>query len=315
MVMTTMGMTSTAPSRSVRTLAFASLWLVASAAAAAAAPGGPALRSGDVPVGEGVSIHYLEAGDRDARTTILFVPGWSTASGVWRDQLAAFAPTARVVAIDPRSQGRSTVTTHANTPEQRAQDLRQVIKALALTNVVLVGWSQGVQDVAAYAAAFQGEGIAGYVLVDAAVSAGAADSVSRPEELKEELERLAFYVRHQERYLRGMMEAIIRAPVARRRIDELVRDGLRTPPDVGASMLLMDFIAVDRRPALARFDRPTLVVAAGSGDVEALRAMTARIKGARLEVVDDAGHAVFLDQPERFQALLAAFVRSLEAKR
>ena len=58
-----------------------------------------------------------------------------------------------------------------------------------MTNVVLVGWSQGVQDVAAYAAAFNGEGVSGYVLVDAAVGQGAAAAVAQPELLKGLLER------------------------------------------------------------------------------------------------------------------------------
>lgn len=93
---------------------------------------------------------------------------------VWQEQMTGFASTARVVSIDPRSQGQSTITTKSNTPEQRAQDLHQVIRSLALENIVLVGWSQGVQDVAAYAAAFEGDNITGYVLVDAAVSSGAA---------------------------------------------------------------------------------------------------------------------------------------------
>lgn len=291
-----------------------SLYLCVSLAwsALAVAEALPGTRAGDVDVGEGVRIHYIQGGDRGAAATLLFVPGWSFAGSVWRDQMAAFAPAARVVAIDPRSQGDSTITVKSNTPEQRAQDMRQVIRSLALTNVVLVGWSQGVQDVAAYAAAFEGDAIRGYVLVDSLVSSGAAVAVSQPQRLQEELERLVLYQRAQRQYLHGMMNAIIHAPRARERIDEYVAIGLRTPPDLGVSMLLMDFIAPDRRPALAKFNRPTLVVAAtGSGEVEALREMAGRIEGARFEVIADAGHAVFLDQPQRFQAVLADFVRSI----
>lgn len=274
----------------------------------------PALDEGNVDVGDGVRIHYLQGGDRDADTTLLFVPGWSTSAGIWRDQMRAFSTTARVVAIDPRSQGGSTLATHGNTPEQRAHDLHAVIGALGLSRVVLVGWSQGVQDVAAYAAAFGGDAIAGYVLVDATVGAGPAAAVERPAQLQQLLERLAFYQQHPRQYLQGMMEAIIRSPAGRRRIDEYVDTGLRTPPDIGIAMLLMDFIAIDRRPALARFDRPTLVIAAASsGELDAQREMAQRIAGARFETVADAGHALFLDQPQRFHALLAGFVRQLPA--
>lgn len=268
-----------------------------------------ALRAGDIDVGDGVRIHYLEGGDPRAKTTLLFVPGWSTSSAIWRDQMTAFASRARVVSIDPRSQGESTITVKSNTPEQRAKDLREVIRSLALRNIVLVGWSQGVQDVAAYAAAFAGESIIGYVLVDSAIGSGAAASVAKPQELQQTLERLALYQQHQKEYLRGMMNAIIRSPQGRARIEEYVTIGLRTPPDLGISMLMMDFIAYDRRPALARFNRPTLIIAAAdSSEVDAQREMSRQISGARFEIIADAGHAVFIDQPDRFRTLLADFI-------
>ena len=270
----------------------------------------PDTRAGNITVAEGVHIHYVESGDRTAPLTILFVPGWCTSSAIWRDQMKEFASTVHVVAIDPRSQGDSTITTDSNTPERRAEDLRKVIQSLNRTNVVLVGWSQGVQDVAAYAAAYRGEGIAGYVLVDSTVGAGAAHAVQRPQQLKQQLERLAIYARYPKQYLRGMMEAIIRSPEGRERIDEFVAIGLRTPPDLGIGMLVMDFIAYDRRPTLEAFNRPTLIIAsAHSDELEGQRLMSSRIKGARFATIDDAGHAVFLDQPRRFRSLLSEFIQ------
>jgi pimeloyl-ACP methyl ester carboxylesterase len=276
------------------------------------AHGASSMREGDVEVGSGVRIHYVDGGDPQAKITLLFIPGWSMSTAVWRDQMNFFADSARVVSIDPRSQGLSTVTLQLNTPEQRAKDLHEVIKSLAIPNVVLVGWSQGVQDVAAYAAAFNGEGVSGYVLVDAAVGQGAAAAVAQPELLKGLLERLVIYQEHQKEYLHGMMNAIIQSPEGRKRIDEYVHIGLRTPPDLGVSMLMMDFIAYDRRPALAKFNRPTLIVAAAqSGELEVQRQMSRQIKDAKLEIIDNAGHAVFIDQPQRFRSLLADFVQRL----
>jgi hypothetical protein len=69
--------------------------------------------------------------------------------------------------------------------------------------------------------------------------------------MKELLERLAIYQEHQKEYLQDMMNSIIQSPEGRKRIDEYVQIGLRTPPDLGVSMPLMDFIAYDRRAALA----------------------------------------------------------------
>lgn len=68
------------------------------------------MREGDVDVGNGVRIHYVDGGDQQARTTLLFIPGSSMSTVVWRDQMNFFARSARVVSVDPRSQGQSTVT-------------------------------------------------------------------------------------------------------------------------------------------------------------------------------------------------------------
>ena len=269
---------------------------------------------GEIEVGDGVKIHYVESGERDAKTTILFIPGWSMSTAVWRDQMDSFASDVHVVAIDPRSQGNSTITTHSNTPEQRAKDLHLVLRSLGLTHVVLVGWSQGVQDVAAYAA-MQDPTVSGYVLVDAVVSAGASAAVAQPEKLKQQLERFITYQTYPKEYLKGMFNAIIHSSEGRKRIDEYVDIGLHTPPDLGISMLVMDFIAPDRRPTLSKFNRPTLIIAAAdSEEFEAQQEMSKAIAGATFEKVEDCGHAVFLDQPERFHELLADFLQEIEAQ-
>ncbi len=268
----------------------------------------------DVAVDKDVSIHVTDGGDRNARATILFVPGWGMSTAVWRDTMAAFASRARVVSIDPRSQGFSTLTPRGNTPERRAVDLHEVIKALSLDNVVLVGWSQGVQDVAAYAAAFEGDRVAGYVLVDSTLGAGPAAAMDPPAGMQQQLERMSLYARYPREYLRGMMGAIIQSPAGRARVEEFVELGLRTPPDIGMGMLMTDFILIDRRPALKKFNRPTLVIAAAdSPDAQSQRAMAQQIAGAQFETIAQAGHAVFLDQPGRFNELLAKFLARLGA--
>jgi pimeloyl-ACP methyl ester carboxylesterase len=43
------------------------------------------------------------------------------------------------------------------------------------------------------------------------------------------------------------------------------------------------------------------------------QAETKLVRNARFVRIDDAGHAVFLDQPERFGAALSAFLKELDA--
>jgi pimeloyl-ACP methyl ester carboxylesterase len=62
---------------------------------------------------------------------------------------------------------------------------------------------------------------------------------------------------------------------------------------------------------LAKINRPALVVAAQSPFVSGYQRMQREIPGARIEIFEGAGHALFVDDPERFNSLLDAFLTSM----
>lgn len=268
-------------------------------------------RQGFARADDGARIHYVEGGAR-SRPTLLFIPGWTMDASVWRAQMQAFAPRYRVVAIDPRSQGESSKAAEGNTPEQRARDLAALIAQLKLDSVVLIGWSQGVQDVAAYVAQSGTAHLAGIVLVDAAVSAGPEAIKLHPQFVRTVLGNMAIYAAHPRDYLQGMMQAIFRKPLSAQEMKRKVDISLRTPVNSGIEMLTTDMFAVDRRSTLAKFDKPTLIIAAGNSfELADQQAEVRRIPHARAIVVRNAGHAVFHDQPQVFDDALAKFLEPL----
>jgi non-heme chloroperoxidase len=265
-----------------------------------------------VEVGDGVSLRVIEAGKRGDGSPLVFIPGWSTGADIWRHQIDTFAKTRRVIAFDPRSEGESTKTTSGNTPEIRAQDLHTLLEGLDVRRPVLVGWSQGVQDIAAYVERYGTKDLAGIVLVDAAVSDGADGMVARPQETAEQFKMFAIYQAHQQEYLGGMMRAIISKPQSDDAIKGLVSTGMKTPPDVGIGMLIADMFCVNRTPALKKIECPTLIIAsAKSFELSRQQAAADQIPHARFEKVEDASHAVFVDQPDRFDELVRSFVTKL----
>lgn len=259
-----------------------------------------------------VRIHAIDAGPQTDKPALVLVPGWGFAGSVWAAQIDAFAGNRRVIAIDPRSQGDSTKIAEGDTPEQRARDLREVLDHFRLKSIVLVGWSQGVQDVAAFVDQFGTDRLKGIVLVDSPVSAGHAAIAAAPQAAAEQFEMFAFYAEHPREYLGGMMQAIIQRKLDAAETHRLVEQALKTPPAIGLSMLVTDFFGKDRTPALAKFDRPTLVVAAGaSPELDEQKAMAKKLPHGRIEIVADARHALFIDQPEKFNALLADFLTTI----
>jgi len=269
-----------------------------------------AMTESAVPGADGVRIHLLEDGPGDATRTLLLIPGWLTSAGIWRAQIRYFAGRGdRVIAIDPRSQGGSSVVYSHNDPESRARDIRQVISDLHVTNLVLVGWSQGVQDVAAYVSQFGTARISKIVLVDATVSGGPDDVSAHPQFVKTVLGYMALYSHDPAAYARGFMHAIISAPAAAPVMASLVDGFLKTPPAVAIAMQMEDLFTVDRRPYLKKFDRPTLVVVSDRNPfMTEEKRMADRLVNGRFVVIAHAAHAVFFDQPAAFNRALETFI-------
>ena len=278
--------------------------------------GGPAMAQNSVEVAPGVMLNVVEAGEETATPTLVLVPGWSMGSEVWRTQIDHFSPDRRVIAIDPRSQGESTKTGYGNTPQVRARDLHALLAAKGVRRPVLVGWSQGVQDIAAYVTLYGTDHLAGLVLVDSALAGGARSMTPENAEANTvTFVRMAIYQEYQAEYVQGFLEAIITQPQPQERLDRLAADAMKIPPAIGVAIMIADLFGEDLRPAADLMRRPTLIIASDSSpELARQRELAERIPGARFEVLADAGHAVFVDQPDRFNALLTEFLASLPAE-
>ena len=263
---------------------------------------------------DSTKIHYLDSGKNTSAPALVLIPGWRLPAGIWQAQIQHFSSSRRVIAIDSRSQGDSTKTTEGNTPEVRAADLQELIAKLGLTQVVLVGWSQGAQDVAAYVGQF-GEGkLAGLVLVDSPVSAGPAEVELRPEFIKQELGMIATFAAHPKEYSEGMAAAIFKKPHDAGFIERLVKDMMKTPASTAQAMLMMDMFAIDRRPILDKISKPTLIVAAADSPLfEAEKEMGAHIANSKFVAMEGVGHALFVDDPVKFNEVLEQFLDGLNS--
>ncbi|UTP41348.1 alpha/beta hydrolase [Phenylobacterium sp. LH3H17] len=267
-----------------------------------------------LPVTPEVSLRVIDEGPRNARPPVVLITGWGFTADIWRDQAQRLARTRRVVSFDPRSQGRSTVTAQGMTPSQRARDLDALLTQLGLEEVYLVGWSQGVQDVAAYVDGFGTRKLAGAVLVDAAVSSGSGAVLSDPQTAARTLRLLSIYAAQPEAYARGMLGAIISRPLDKAQTDRLAADIAAVPTAIGSAALVADLYGADLTPALKKLDRPTLIVAsASSPELQAQRDGLKLLPDGRIEVVENAAHTVFIDQPDRFAQILERFLADADA--
>jgi pimeloyl-ACP methyl ester carboxylesterase len=97
---------------------------------------------------------------------LVFIPGFLMPGIIWEKQLAYFGDHYLSVAIDPRSQGKSSKVSYGHYTERRAKDIGAVVDRLGRPKLILVGWSLAVAEVLSYAEQFQDEMLLGLVLVD-----------------------------------------------------------------------------------------------------------------------------------------------------
>ena len=113
-----------------------------------------------------LTIHYEKSGSGDI--TIIFIPGWTMSTDVFVHQLNHFEGSTKFTALtyDPRGQGRSSKTVEGHTYQQHGRDLATFIEKLRLQNIILAGWSYGVQEALAYVNQFGSEKLKGMVIID-----------------------------------------------------------------------------------------------------------------------------------------------------
>lgn len=271
---------------------------------------GSDMREASVTLQDGTRLHVLEAGQPSAEPAIIFIPGWTLPAFLWKEQMRRFASDRLVIAIDPRSQGDSTKTKTGNTPEQRARDLHEILSSRRIESAVLVGWSQGANDVAAYVIQFGTDSIAQLAFVDSPIAAGPAEIEVNKEWSQGFLSRLPAYVNTPAEYSARMVRSLFKKPHPELDMEAVIAHARKTPSNIGLTMLIMDIFGVDRRPALGKIDRPTLVIgSAESSLAQAQKQMADAIPGAELLLLKGVGHAVFIDEPEIFAQALQRLLR------
>jgi pimeloyl-ACP methyl ester carboxylesterase len=99
--------------------------------------------------------------------------------------------------------------------------------------------------------------------------------------------------------------------------DELKQLGIKAIRETEPAVLLGDYRACDHfdvRDQLARIRTPTLVVGGTADKLTPLRFsryLAENIAGARLEVIEGAGHMMALESPDRVGAAVAQFIAEL----
>lgn len=252
---------------------------------------------------DGVTLSFLEAGSERAgknHPTIVLVPGWLMPGMIWRKQLDAFGQRHYTLALDPRGQGASQVPPTGYTAERRATDLQEFLAPHS--DVLLIGWSLGAIEALQYAHMFGTARLAGLALIDSSVGEEPAPGAGG--KFQESLRR------DRDKALREFIHAIFAKSPGESEIEELVRGAKRMSLENSLALLDYPFERSHWRAIARGFDKPLLYVVTPQFEQQAANLKKNR-PATQIEVFKKAGHALFADEPQRFNALIEKFAARL----
>jgi non-heme chloroperoxidase len=247
---------------------------------------------------DGVRLHYLEAGNGH---TIVLVPGWTMPAWIFDAQIADFARQFHVVALDPRGQGESDIAPSGYDQDRRGQDIAELIRHVSAEPVLLVGWSLGVLDSLAYIHDGGDAAIAGLVLVDNSVGEDPPPPPPKhPMHASRDLPR--------ETMMRNFVRGMFRHQQPQPYLAQLTQVCLRTPERAAAELLSYPVPRSYWKEAVYSTSRPVLYLVTPrlAGQAENLRL---HHPAAESVVLTGVGHALFVDDAPKFNALVRDFIR------
>lgn len=247
---------------------------------------------------DGTRLHYSEVGPKGA-PVIVFVPGWTMPGWIFAPQVRYFSKKYQVVTFDPRGQGRSQVSAGGYDPVRRGEDIGELLERLP-GRVVVAGWSLGVLDTLAYIHQDGDAKLAGLVLIDNSVGEN-PPPVWGPYHAGPVLSRDAKMYR----FVCGMFET--RQPPAY--LDRLTQTCLRLPEADARALLRYPVPREQWREDLLSTDVPVLYVVRPHLQAQAQNLLRER-PNTSIAVFHKAGHALFVDEAPRFNALMGHFLRN-----
>jgi pimeloyl-ACP methyl ester carboxylesterase len=254
------------------------------------------------------SISFDDVGQGPA---VLLLHAFPLSRLMWRPQLEALQDRYRVVAPDLRGFGASSGFVGPPSVETMADDAARLLDELKVDQAVVGGLSMGGYVALAFARRHAGR-LRGLILADTRAEPDDEAGRANRDRLIAEASGSTGAV-----FIESMLPKLVGATTLGQRPEVVaevrhIAAGQVAAGIVGALKALRD--RPDARGGLAAIAVPTLVIV-GSEDVltppAVARELAGRIGGARLEEIDGAGHLSNLEQPQRFNAAVRAFLGGL----
>lgn len=263
----------------------------------------PSAKSSFFKTSDGTRIHYLEAGSGRA---IVFIPGWTMPAWIWQKQIDGLSGKYHVIAVDPRSQGESDKPPYGHLPENRARDYKELVDHLGLKQPALVGWSMGCGELMKYVEQYGTGNVGAVVLVD-----GFAADKPAPEMYAGLSGWMNQLQQDRAKQADGFVRHMYNKPQPEDYLKRVIAASMQVPTDT-AAVLIYNMLAVSGwSTAFAKMDKPLMFAYQPDNQTSADFLKSKLGDKVRLEKFDGDGHALFVDDGDKFNRLLDEFMKGV----
>ncbi|MES2202346.1 MAG: alpha/beta hydrolase [candidate division FCPU426 bacterium] len=254
-----------------------------------------------VKASDGVKLRCVEHG---SGPLMFFIPGWGLGAQIWSKQLEHFSKDHRVISFDPRGQGASDKPASGYSTQRRAQDLAEILDSLETQDAVMIGWSLGALDLLRYLE--NGGKARAAVFVDNSLDPAYALGLAPGGRLLKKV-RDNDYAAEIEAFVRGLFRV---APDPEW-VNRLVAEAKQMPREAAVAML-QEAGTGEGLGALLRGEKrlPVYWAVCSRFEGEVTR-FSGDFPDVNIEVFQDAGHALFVDEAGRFNRGVASFLAAL----
>lgn len=265
-----------------------------------------------IEVAPGVELFVQDVG---SGSPLILIPGWTFSCEIFSEQIAHFSKTHRVIAVNPRSQGKSSVSIHGNDYVTHGEDLAKVIEKLELKDVTLLGWSFGCLTIWEYIRQNGLENMKSAVFVDLSPKPLSLDHeqdwVEGP--LDDIAGAYTDYLRTPEGQRAFIAdyatEVMVQRDLSEEELDWIVGISMDTPHYIAANLFAAGMFSDYREEAKLVIEQiPVLTIAAEHWGDTARSFMQRISPDARVEVLG--GHLMFWEHSEKFNEVVEDFLES-----
>ena len=276
------------------------------------------VKKSNVTMTDGATLNVMEAG---SGPPLLLIPGWSQTAAMYRYQLEGLSDRYRVIALDLRGHGESQDVEYGYRLSRLAMDVHEVVSALGLESVAVLGHSMGNGVLFCHWDLFGRDRFSKLIIAEqppvllaqpgwSPAEREVAGCITDADEMGATCASLVGP--DADKFAAEFVTGMLSPAVSETDRQFIVKQNLRMPRQAAAT-LFRDTAAADWRDLIPRIDIPTLVVAGKASLVPfaSQRWIHEQVSGSKLvafEPEEGGSHFMFWENFEKFNRAVAEFL-------